>query len=151
MTDQAKNKIKAMFLLVVFSLNTVAGFACSVGIDMGYNHDHHHGKKGDPKHFHENGPKHQHMDMLSEAKFKSASDDDCCSNDVTRFSLLDKSVVDNNLQLEAPVFLLAFTTAFSSPVINESGLSVNSTFQFLRRSSFLNDTDIQTAIRRFQI
>lgn len=29
-------KIKAAFLLVVFALNTVVGFACSLGVDMGF-------------------------------------------------------------------------------------------------------------------
>lgn len=137
-----------MFLLVVFSLNTLAGFACSVGVDMGYNRHHHqHGEKH--VHKHGLGNKHHHH---STAKLNGASSkDDCCSNDVTRFTLLDKSIAQNNLHLESPVFLLAFTATFFSPAINKSGLTVNSTFQFVRRSSFLNDTDIQTAIRRFQI
>ena len=34
-------KLKAAFLLTVFVLNTVVGFACSVGLDMGYNSKHH--------------------------------------------------------------------------------------------------------------
>jgi hypothetical protein len=151
MTHQAKNRYKALFLLIVFSLNTIAGFACSVGVDMGYNHNHHHGGKHHPKHLHKHNGEHHHKHSFSTAKFSKASNDDCCSNDVTKFALLDKSVVDNNLHLDAPVFFLVFTTTFLSPTINESGLAVNSKFQFVRRSSFLNDTDIQTAIRRFQI
>jgi hypothetical protein len=34
-------KLKAAFLLTVFALNTVVGFACSVGLDMGFNNKHH--------------------------------------------------------------------------------------------------------------
>ena len=34
-------KYKALFLLVSFSLNTVVGFACSRGIEMGFNSRHH--------------------------------------------------------------------------------------------------------------
>lgn len=146
MTHRLKNKIRALVLLIVFSLNTVVGFACSIGVDMGYNsHHHQHGKKHSHKH------KNNHVSRVSIKPTDAKSNDDCCSNDVTKFSLLDKSVAANNLLLEAPVFLLPFTTTFLSQSINESGLAVNSKFQFVRRSSFLNDTDIQTAIRRFQI
>ena len=153
MKDQLKNKIKAVVLLIVFSLNTLAGFACSIGIDLGYNHLHHqHGKQHSHKHG-EGGTKHKHHHCVpGNAKLNDANPkDDCCSNDVTEFNLLDKSVVNNILHLEAPIFLLSFTTTSFSQTVNESGPTVNSRFQFVRRSSFLNDTDIQTAIRRCQI
>lgn len=148
MTRQLKNKMRALVLLTVFSLNTVAGFACSVGVNMGYNTHHHaHGEK----HSHKQEHQHNHFTDFS-AKFTDGNPkDDCCSNDVTKFSLLDKSVAANNLHLEAPVFLLSFTTTFLSQSINESGLTVNSRFQFVRRSTFLNDTDIRIAIQSFQI
>ena len=34
-------KFKAIFLTIIFLLNTVVGFACTVGIDMGFNRGHH--------------------------------------------------------------------------------------------------------------
>ena len=148
MKRQLKNRIRAIVLLTVFSLNTVAGFACSVGVDMGYNH-HHHDKE--EKHSHKHKHKHNHVNQVSVKLTDARSNNDCCSNDVTKFSLLDKSVAANNLLLKHTSFLLPFTTIFLSQSINESGLAVNSKFQFVRRSCFLNDTDIQTAIRRFQI
>jgi hypothetical protein len=151
MTRQLKNKIRALLLFAVFSLNTIAGFACSVGVDMGYNHNHHaHQKKYSHQHKHIHKHSNRHYG-LSTAKFNSPDKDDCCSNEVAKFALLEKSIAQNNFHLQAPVFLLAFTTTFFSSIINESGLAVNSKFQFVRRSSFLNDTNIQTAIRRFQI
>lgn len=147
MKRQLKNKIRALVLLTVFSLNMLAGFACSIGVDMGYN-----------RHHHDQGEKHNHkhgMDISnshSVVKLDDAnSKDDCCSNDVTKFTLLDKSIAQDYIHLESPVFFLVFTAIFFPPTINEIGLAVNSRFQFVRRSSFLNDTDIQTAIRRFQI
>jgi hypothetical protein len=151
MRQELKNRIKALLLLVVFSTNTLAGFACSIGVDMGYNtHHHEHGKKH--SHQHAENDKHNHSHIKATTAFKDAgSKDDCCSNDVAKFALLDKSVIDNNLHLQAPIFLLAFSTTFLPQTINENGLAVDSKFQFVRRSSFLNDTDIQTAIRRFQI
>lgn len=38
-------KLKAAFLLTVFALNTVMAFACSLGLNMGYNEKHHDEKK----------------------------------------------------------------------------------------------------------
>jgi hypothetical protein len=153
MTHQLKNRIKAVFLLLVFSVNTVAGFACSVGVDMGYNAHHHAHAKKHPLslgkgHHH----KHKHHHLKATTVFNDANTkDDCCSNDVTKFNLLDKAVAANNLDLQTPFFPLELSITFLPQAINESGLAVNPQFQFVRRSCFLNDTDIQTAIRRFQI
>lgn len=148
------NKVKALFLLLVFSLNTVAGFACSVGLNMGYNaHHHEHGKP----HVHKypqgrHNHKHRHHQHATTAKLSVAgADNDCCANSVAKFTLLDKSVPDNSLKLQAPVFLLAFTTALLSLTDKEPGVAVNSRFQFVRRSCFLNDTDLRIAIQSFQI
>ena len=41
MKSPASIKLKAAFALIVFSLNTVVGFACFAGLDMGYNSTHH--------------------------------------------------------------------------------------------------------------
>ncbi len=60
-----KNKsiqFKAAFLLIVFSLNTIVGFACSLGLDMGYNSTHH-GEDAATEavvHIHKDGKKHIH-------------------------------------------------------------------------------------------
>lgn len=147
-------RIKALFLLVVFSLNTLAGFACSVGLDMGYNAHHHGHPKG---HAHKHGKahhphKHRHNHQRTTAKISAiGSTNDCCSNDVAKFTLLDKSLADNSLKLQAPVFLLAFTTAFPAQTDKEPSLTVNSRFQFVRRSCFLNDTDLRIALQSFRI
>jgi hypothetical protein len=34
-------QLKAAFLFIVFALNTAVGFACSMGLEMGYNNKHH--------------------------------------------------------------------------------------------------------------
>ncbi|MFZ6024012.1 MAG: hypothetical protein ACOYVG_06105 [Bacteroidota bacterium] len=70
---------KALFLLITFSMNTVVGFACSMGVDMGFNsgshkhegegnhkhegqaQEHRHGG-GSHKHNGEGAKKHQHDD-----------------------------------------------------------------------------------------
>src|SRR5689334_8615019 len=55
MKSGLKNSIRAALLLVVFSLNTVIGFACSIGIDMGFNSTHH----SSENHSSNRGSKHQ--------------------------------------------------------------------------------------------
>src|SRR5882757_4460955 len=62
-------KLKAAFLLVVFALNTVVGFACSMGVNMGFNSHHHHQEK----HQHDHG------------------EDNCCNDSVIKFQNLDKN------------------------------------------------------------
>ena len=149
MTRQLKNKIRASILLTVFSLNTVAGFACSVGVDLGYNkHHHEHHDKVTGHHEEYNG----HYDEMKAGKEVSKPQHDCCSDGVAKFTLLDKSSTTSvTHQLQAPVVILTFSTSNFLPFLKEPILPVNSDFKFVRRSCFLNDTDPQITIRRFQI
>lgn len=61
MTKSISIQLKAGFLLLVFTLNTIVGFACSMGMDMGFNTPHHkdNGKEASV-HIHPDGTKHQH-------------------------------------------------------------------------------------------
>lgn len=54
-------QLKAAFLLTVFALNTVVGFACSLGVDMGFNSGHHEEKPTKAVHVHADGKKHIHQ------------------------------------------------------------------------------------------
>jgi len=152
MKEHRKNIIRSFFLLLVFSLNTVAGFACSIGIDMGYNSNHH-SKALSRTHTesYSHTGKHKCTNKQQATKKTKTSDShDCCSNEVAKFIQLDKSVV-GGLQLQPTLYLLSFFTAFIVPEQTVSTITVNAQFQFARRSCFLNDINIQTAIRRFQI
>lgn len=162
MKQQWKNKIKAIILILVFSLNTVVGFACSIGIDMGYNAKHHqHGsansdtKTHSPKsgHKHSNEASHnkdQHKHTKADGAARNTQDD-CCANDVTKFIQLDKSIVKTNLDLQMPTFLVALTSIFIQPSLNEDNLANRSRLLPLRRSCSIYDTDIRIAIQSFQI
>lgn len=57
---------KAAFLLIVFLLNTVVGFACSVGMEMGAVEHHHHSSKTEK------------------------TTDDCCTDQVQKIERADK-------------------------------------------------------------
>ena len=55
-------KFRAAFLLLVFGLNTVVGFACALGLDMGFNNSHQQEKTTDAAiHIHADGKKHVHQ------------------------------------------------------------------------------------------
>lgn len=60
MTKSRSIQLKAAFLLVVFSLNTLVGFACAMGVDMGFNQPHHSKEVKDRVHIHKDGKKHIH-------------------------------------------------------------------------------------------
>ena len=64
-------QLKAAFLLMVFMLNIVTGFACCMGVDMGFNSHHH------------------------EAVCKHCRDDkkdNCCNDKVVKIAQADKDI-----------------------------------------------------------
>lgn len=101
-------RIKATFLLIVFSLSTVVSFACAVGVNMGFNrdhhkndtHDHHAQTSGAAKHKHEDesykqARSHSH-DVLADHHIKKSTrtedkaNDDCCKDEAAKFEKIDK-------------------------------------------------------------
>ena len=124
-------KLKALFLLVVFATNTAVGFACAIGVDMGFNsprhneteepaevHVHSDGKKHVHEketsevttHVHEDGMKHQHdsepakQTPADRNNLFTKDDGGCCTNEVQAFQNLDKNV-SVNTGISVPVFV----------------------------------------------
>jgi hypothetical protein len=104
-------KIKALILLLVFSLNTLTGMACAAGFNFqtkkGHKHSvkapdeaHQHGN--DKVHAHDHGdvsghhshdkaiPAHDHTVSL---KHETPTEDECCSDEVIKLSLLDTHLI----------------------------------------------------------
>lgn len=162
MTKLVKNKIKALFLLSIFSLNTVVGFACALGFDMGFNSNHHQ-DEGTPEavvHIHADGKKHIHQEKSSHNHSKSHHDgetddhhksgkgkDNCCNDEVTQLAQVDKSV-PQSLTIIHPIFLNAFFDAFYSVVFPSD--IIKDIKQFVR-SYHPPITNIRIAIQSFQI
>ena len=164
MTRQQKNKIKAFFLLSVFSLNTVVGFACSIGVDMGFNSKHHHDQEATEPvvHIHADGKKHIHNEKkekhnhdkshhhAQDKNYQQSKEgkDNCCNDQVLKFEQLDKSV-PYSLHIIHPTFLFAFFDVFYDAGLTDPG-TVKNIKQFVR-SYHPPISNIRIAIQSFQI
>ena len=103
-------QLKAAFLLIVFSLNTVVGFACSVGLEMGFNSSHHQEEKAAITHKHDNS--HQHDDAVVDHHQSEKTKDNCCKEEVIKFAKVDK-VAPKSLDFSfPPVFFATFLSSF---------------------------------------
>lgn len=120
-------QVKAVFLLIVFSLSTVVSFACAAGLDMGYNEGHHktqdapsatehssnndhHSKIADHTHAkvnteasssHENDNDHH---LSNSVNTKESTPDDCCRDEAAKFEKSDKlspQTLKYNLQVQS--------------------------------------------------
>ncbi len=150
-------QLKAAFLLIVFSLNTVIGFACAIGIDMGYNSKHHHDDDEATEaaiHVHADGKIHNHdneaVNHLHKADAHKSCDDkdNCCHDKVTKFSLLDKAIPQSSA--DNPIFFTAFISSFYNIDILVASQIIKSTKYFVR-GHHPPIPDILIAIQRFQI
>lgn len=90
-------QLKALLLLIVFGLNTVVGFACSMGMEIGFKKTHQHEEMSAAHHHDENNDTHKHG---------------CCNDAVTKFLQIDKSVPQSLTAAVSPIFFTAFTASF---------------------------------------
>ena len=151
-------QLKAAFLLIVFSLNTVIGFACAIGIDMGYNSKPHHNDDEATEaaiHVHADGKKHNHDNEAAnnghkaDAHKSSDGKDNCCDDQVTKFSLLDKSVPQSLSLAVNPIFLTAFISFYNIDILVASQITKST--KYFVRGHHPPIPDILIAIQRFQI
>ena len=144
-------QVKAAFLLAVFSLNIVVGFACSIGIDMGFNSHHHDSEMmvNNTSHHHEmqaQSSSHHQDEMSSNT---SKDDDNCCKDKVAKLTTTDKSLPQSYAAVN-PVFFTSFITTFYQVDIFHVQLENGSTKHFVR-SSPPTISDIRIAIQSFLI
>lgn len=154
MTNSISIKLKAAFLLIIFGLNMVVGFACAVGIDMGYNSGRIKAEalKTDAnashsKHTDEKGQKHH----TKKNKKDDCCDkeDNCCKNKVVKITRTDKTVPPST-QLLNPVFFTEFVSAYFDHNIVHFPQIFTSNRYFVR-GHHPPISDIRIAIRSFQI
>ena len=156
--------IRASVLLAVFSLNTVIGFACSLGLDMGFNSKHHHHDDATKAviHIHKDGKKHVHHEKKNEhdhgrshhhngaGNHDTSKNDDgnCCNDEVLKFEQLDKSF-PNSLNIIHPTFATFIAALSYTDVFCPAGVPKDIK-QFVR-SYHPPISNIRIAIQSFQI
>ena len=151
-------QLKAALLLIVFSLNTIIGFACAVGLDMGFNSHHHEEESTDvPVHSHSDGKHHQHRNKVknhhqeadNHLQKTTSDEDNCCHNKVTQILQQDK-VIATSINIISPVFFTALTSSFYNVDALLSNGADSHVKHFIRRHH-PPIPDIRVAIQSFQI
>jgi hypothetical protein len=149
-------QLKAAFLLMVFSLNTIIGFACAVGLDMGFNSHHHEQEVAEaPVHVHASGEEHHHNNKAKEHHDENVKDhhandkDNCCNDEVMKFQQVDKNVA-TSFSLINPVFFTSFLASVYNIDILSSNNRISDIKYFVRRHQ-PPIPDIRIAIQSFQI
>ena len=158
-------QFKAAFLLIVFSLNTLIGFACSLGLDMGYNSTHHGEDAGAEAvvHIHNDGKKHIHHekkksknaekshahDEANNAKKSKKDKDNCCTGEVMNFQQTDKSL-PNAVSIIHPVFFTVFVAVYCNIILLPHTTAVRDIKLFVR-NHHPPIPDIRIVIQSFQI
>lgn len=147
-------QFKAIFLLIVFSLNTLIGFACAVGANLGlhakHSHSHHHGDgvKKDAHHHDETTAHHHHHDHKKTGKAAN-EDDNCCTGKVTQLSQTDKLLAQTIYAgIEIPVTLVPLHFLYRDCL---SAFSPETSPTPIARPYILNARGIRVSIQSFQI
>ena len=147
-------RLKAIFLLTVFLLNIFVGFACAMGVDMGFNTTHHHDKEATKTtvHIHADGKKHEHPDKAPKHHHDSKEDsekDGCCNDGVIKFQRLDKNLpANNNTAINIPVFAVLLTSFFGLDIFTPEQVPVQ---KYITEFFHPPPPDIRILIRSFQI
>jgi hypothetical protein len=158
-------KVKAGLLLLAFALNTTIGFACAIGVDMGFNsihYDYDDSKIETEIHIHPNGQKHEHnKNSVDQHQDKSPAHhhdnksknneqkEGCCNDSVVDFLQLDKSIPQSATALN-PIFFAAIITVFhNSDIVYLPQVSGSS--RYFARNYHPPIQDIRIAIQSFQI
>lgn len=157
MKKSSSIQLKAVFLLIVFSLNTVVGFACSVGLDMGFNGSHHQEEKTVLAHkdalAHQHSKAHSHDEQNVLAKDHHSSKktkDNCCTDEAAKFAKVDKLTPQSFDFSIHPVFLTAFLSSFYHFDFFASNSHISNN-KFFVRTHHPPISDIRVAIQSFQI
>ena len=146
-------KIKAAFLLIVFSMNTVIGLACAMGVDMGFNTRYHEEEAviETPTHHHADGKIHQHHDEAAKQNHHDSKEDskkdDCCNDKVIQFQNVDKNLATKTIV--TPPAIVAIINIFVG--IDLLDIAKASFQKDLITLFYPPPKDILISIRKFQV
>ena len=142
-------QIKAALLLLIFSLNTLVGFACVMGADMWFDSHHHEEEVTDVQESSHHHNKSQHHDESGNQKSKNGNDN-CCNDKVIKFDQDDKAVPPSSNTGIGPVFVTTFIFSFCDMDVLYSSLHIQDS-KYFARNYHPPIPDIRIAIQSFQI
>jgi hypothetical protein len=142
-------QLKAAFLLIVFSLNTIIGFACAVGLNMGFNSHHHEQSAIEATENHHHDKSHHHDEADVSHQKTNNDKDNCCNDEVMKFQQVDKNIA-TSFSLISPVFFTSFLASFYHIDLLSSNDRISTIKYFVRRHH-PPIPDIRIAIQSFQI
>ncbi|CAM4205353.1 hypothetical protein [Pedobacter sp. Leaf176] len=157
MKSRSSIQFKAAFLTLVFLLNTVVGFACAVGTNMGFNNGHHqeqgrvhssgHTRKHNQAHDHS---KHSHDKSTGTDHASKSQKDNCCKEQVDKLTKADKLTQPGfNYNLLSSSFFLLPSAVYR--IGEEVTFPVNVPNTYFVRHCRPPITDVRIAIQSFQI
>ena len=136
-------RLKAAFLLIVFSMNMIIGFACTVGMDMGFNSPHH-----EESSIASSASMHHHGVNIKNHQTKN-NKDNCCNDEVMQFQKIDKALA-SSINVINPVSFTSYVASFYNIDILSHSTQI-SDIKYFVRSHHPPIPDIRIAIRSFQI
>lgn len=149
MTRNWSIPLTSRFLLVVFLLNTVIGFACTIGLEA--DHDHQlQDAQGIHLHEHDHGGSDHHHDLAADQHSEKNDQENCCKDEVTKLLKEDKLITSKSVVNLQPVFFITVPASFylvNAPVLSTVAL-VN---RYFVRSYHPPTEDIRISIQSFQI
>lgn len=175
MTYKNSIQLKAAFLLLVFTLNIIIGFACAMGLDMGFNPKHHHDNSNHSasllNHPHDNSKhsdalvNHHHSNHSASlanqhlhnndshheeniAKNNSGTDDNCCNEKVVKISEQDK-ILTLVIHIGVPLALVPLLSSLYLTYFASSA-KITRGIQVVR-CCLLTSRGIRVLIQSFQI
>lgn len=139
-------RLKAGFLATIFSLNIVIGFACAIGLDMGFNVHHHHEEAVEETR-QENSIKKGHIHEAKHHDEQDEEKDGCCNNKVSQLTQLDK-VVPAIFTITSSSYVIT-SVFYPTSTLYPSQVNPNGKYFVLGHHPPI--PDIRIAIRSFQI
>ena len=133
-------------------MNIIIGFACAVGVDMGFNTQHHDEEQTitTPMHVQSGGHKHKHnsKDNKHHHNNKNSNEKDGCCNDVVlKFQNVEKNIVAKII-IDAPHSVAIFSTF---PSCNLFNINCGYPQKKLLRFFYPPPLDLLILIQKFQV
>jgi len=126
------------------------GTACALGVEMGFNSQHHEEEETEASvHIHTNGQKHHHHEEAEHKHKDNDKKNDCCNDKVLNLLKADKNV-PQFAKLISPTFFTVFILVYYSSNISYPS-QVSTSNKYYVRGHHPPIPDIRIAIQSFQI